>query len=435
VVARDRGGVIPLLVHRSGDRLLLSDHLDGFLALGLRPEVDWEAVADFFTFFWTLGAKTFVRGVMRFPAGAVSQGGELRRYFTYRQGGREGDELKGDLGRALRDAVARRLEGEAVAACHLSGGVDTSVVALLASRVFGAPLHTYSIRVPDGADETRWILRVLQEIKAEHRWVEPQPGEALAAVPEVARILGEPSCYPSVISRYFLERDASHPVILNGRGVDELFSGYAWHLPPHLEGHLARRTVLSKEEIGRILPGLGATGYDPAVAYLGLHGEVAGYTPLERTLHVDYHTLLRSWVQVEYAISNAFGHVAAMPALDASILDIAGRARSEVKASSTEAKLLFREAFRDLLPAEILRRPKMGLHMPFSAVLRRDECGLADSWLQEAGDGGFGEMDLDHLRSQLERHRRGEIEWGWQFWGVFCYMHWKRAYILGGVGR
>jgi len=65
VIARDRVGVVPLLVWEEGGRLVLSDHVDGLMALGLEPEVNWEAVADFFSFFWTLGDKTFFRGVRR----------------------------------------------------------------------------------------------------------------------------------------------------------------------------------------------------------------------------------------------------------------------------------------------------------------------------------------------------------------------------------
>ncbi len=435
VVARDRAGVIPLFVHRHKGEVLLSDHVEGLLTLGLRPAMNWDAVADFFTFFWTLGAKTFFQGVQRFPAGAVSVGETVRTYWSYRQGGREGEELKGPLGRALGRAVEKRVEAETSLGCHLSGGVDSSVIARLACDACRGRLHTYAIRVPGGNDETPWILRMLEALGTEHHWIEPGPGDILSAIPDVARILGEPSCYPSVLSRYFLEREATHRVILNGRGVDELFSGYNWHLPPHLEGHLGRREVLSRKEIGRVFPPLRSHGYRPRRAYQALHDQLPHYTPLEKSLHVDYHTLLRSWLLVEYAFSSAVHHVASMPALDASVMDIAARARSEVKATAKETKVLFREAFRHLLPEEILTRPKMGLNMPLSALLRHEAGGMADVWLQEAQKGEFGELDVDHLLAQLERHRRGEIQWGWQFWGVFCYMHWKKEYFVDRMER
>ncbi len=432
IVTRDPVGVVPLYECELGDALLVSDHIDGLLALGYEAEVDWEAVADFFCFFWTLGDKTFFRGVRRFPAGAVSCGVTRSRYWSYIQEGTIADMESAvrELRAALARAIDKRLVLDQEVGCHLSGGVDSSVLAILLSNRCGGLLRTLSIRVDGGNDETPWVERMLVELNGDHSWVEPGAKEVIWAVPKVARILGEPMCYPSVLSRYFLDERSSVLRIFNGRGVDELFSGYTWHLPPHLDNHLARRTVFQRDTILRILPCLGDLAYDPVEVYMDLYQEFPGYGPLERTLHVDYHTLLRSWLAVEYFCSRAFHHMALMPALDKDVVKLAAGINSSHKANEQEAKIVFRRAFADILPGEILSRTKVGLNMPFSAILRGDGAETARAWVWGAEKAEFPEMEFGFVREMFLRHLRGEVEWGWQFWAILLYMHWKRSYVL-----
>lgn len=432
IVTRDPVGVIPLYECEWGDALLVSDHIDGLLALGYEAEVNWEAVADFFCFFWTLGDKTFFRGVRRFPAGTVSCGGRRNKYWSYMQEGTltDIDSAARGVRASLEKAVEKRLIMDQEVGCHLSGGVDSSVLAMLLSTRCPGLLHTLSIRVDGGNDETQWVERMLAQLKSDHTWVQPEAKEVIEAVPRIARILGEPMCYPSVLSRYFLDEETSVRRIFNGRGVDELFSGYAWHLPPHLYRHLTRRTVFQRETILRILPCLEDIGYDPSEAYMDLYQELPAYGPLERTLHVDYHTLLRSWLAVEYYCSRAFRHMALMPALDMDVVNLAAAIDPRQKANEQETKMVFRRAFSDILPGEILSRTKVGLNMPFSAILRAGAAETAQEWIWGAKKADFQEMELSFVREMFLKHLRGEVEWGWQFWAILLYMHWKRLYIL-----
>lgn len=432
IVTRDPVGVVPLYECELGDALLVSDHIDGLLALGYEAEVNWEAVADFFRFFWTLGDKTFFQGVRRFPAGTVSCGGRRNKYWSYIQEGTLADieSAARELRASLENAVEKRLVVDQEVGCHLSGGVDSSVLAMLLSDKCRELLRTLSIRVDGGNDETQWVERMLAELRSDHTWIQPRAKEVIWAVPKIAGILGEPMCYPSVLSRYFLDERTSLLRIFNGRGVDELFSGYTWHLPPHLDNHLTRRTVFQRDTILRILPCLEDLGYDPVEVYMDLYQEFPAYGPLERTLHVDYHTLLRSWLAVEYYCSRAFQHVALMPVLDTDVVNLAAGINSRHKASEQEAKIVFRRAFADLLPGEILSRNKVGLNMPFSAILRGEAAETARAWVWGAEKGDFPEMELGFVREMFLKHLRGEVEWGWQFWAILLYMHWKRLYIL-----
>jgi asparagine synthase (glutamine-hydrolysing) len=427
VIVRDRVGIVPLFLHEREGRLLVSDRMDGLLTLGLMPEIDWKAVLDFFSFFWTLGDKTFLRGVRRFPAGTMRVGETERTYWDYQQTGGEADPdvLEVQLRGAAEDAVHKQSENRNILGCHVSGGVDSSVIVKLVASGFQGTLRTLSLRFPGAKDETFWIERVLKEVTSEHLWVQPGVDEVSESIREVVGIIGEPMCYPSVLSRYFLEKAANAEVTFNGRGVDELFSGYPWHLPPNLENHMRRRQVFPRKAIRSLFPALAADPYDPEAAYMETYEEHPEYGPLEKTLHVDYRTLLRSWLEVEYSLSMAFGHRALMPFLDRAVVEIAARTSPALKATEKETKIIFKRAFSSMLPTDILNRPKIGLHLPFGEVIREDGSRIIREWLNDDALLGAAGLDPEYVRGKWEAHCRNEINWGWQFWAILSFVHWK----------
>ena len=428
VVARDRAGLVPLLYYEKNGILLLSDHLDGLLAMGLDPQIEWRSVKDYFYFFWTLGNRTFLRGVKRFPAGTVRAGHNTSTYWKYEQRNlcTDANEAAKLIREAMEAAIKKQVWPGMEVGCHLSGGIDSSVIALLLSKYVDVPFKTYSFRVNGGNNETIWIQQVLERINSRHCWVEPSDEEILLALPKVVAMLGEPMCYPSVLSRYFLEEAAEVKQIFNGRGVDELFSGYNWHRPPHLSNHLERRRVFSKDEIRQLLPDLSQTSYDPDDSYMESYNDSGnGYSKLEKSLYIDYHMLLRSWLHVEYSFSKAFGRVAQMPVLDSAVLQAASEISSTLKSEGQMIKVIFKRAFSDILSFELLNRPKMGLNMPFSDLLRRASGRDWESFFEGIKEVDFPEIDFVYLKKQLSSHINGELDWGWQLWGVICYMLWK----------
>lgn len=430
VLIGDSLSMLPLFHAVDGRTLLVSDHPDGLLALGVRPAVDWRAVQDFMTFFWTLNGRTFFRGISKLQPGGFATPEGTGRYDRWRtEGGLTDPEEAARLLRAaLEDEIDRLSAGLDEAGCHLSGGIDSSAVAVLASRSLGAGLTTYGLRFPGIKDETPWIEAVSAGLAGRHVWVEPDAEGVMAALPDIVRVLGEPSCYPSVLSRYLLERACGQRVVFNGRGVDELFSGYAWHLPPHLEDHLERRRVFSRDEIARIFPDLAHSGHEPERDYLALHAEPEAASPLGRSLHVDRHTLLPAWLRIEHAVSASCGHRAAMPALSPRLAALARDLADELLASGSEAKLTFKRAVADLLPPEVVNRPKMGLTLPFSSLLRGEAGRTVRGLIAPENQDLHPEIDLAYLNRRFERHQAGDIDWGWQFWAVSLYLLWKKLY-------
>jgi asparagine synthase (glutamine-hydrolysing) len=132
----------------------------------------------------------------------------------------------------LVDAVTRQLMGDVPVGVFLSGGLDSSLVAAIAAKVYegrGERLQTFAVGTPDSPD-VEAARRVAEHIGSEHREFTYTAEEALAALPDVVRAIEsfDPGLVRSAVPNWFLAREtAKHvKVVLTGEGADELFAGY-----------------------------------------------------------------------------------------------------------------------------------------------------------------------------------------------------------------
>jgi asparagine synthase (glutamine-hydrolysing) len=435
VLVNDKLGLLPVFYYEDDKRLIISDHVSGILSRGIDAQLNPRALMDYFSFFWVLGEETFFKGIFRFPTAHIQENQQRKCYWIFEQTRSIKDKILAarQVSEAVEAAVQKhliRVTGDI--ATHLSGGVDSSVINLLIHRHWQTPIHTYAMRLAEGKNESRWIEEVRQQIDAKHTWVEPGYPTIFSVLDEVIQVIGEPMGYPSVISRYLLEQQIQQRDVFNGRGVDELFSGYTWHLPPHLDHHMERRQVLAKDAIFEMIPDLKfmALDYNPNQAYMDIYNRNQAGSGLERSMSFDIQVLLRYWLEIEYHVSTAFKHRCHMPVLDAEVVSLAATIGYSLKASHSETKIIFKTAFSDLLPASILKRPKMGLNMPFSALLNSATGEVVQAMIQTLSSREFPELDLAVILEKLQQHRSGTINWGWQFWGILSYILWKKHYMV-----
>src|SRR5262249_29906456 len=125
----------------------------------------------------------------------------------------------------------------------LSGGIDSGLVAVLASRAWGRPFPTFSLRLEHrGYDESPLARRVARSIRSQHHEVVMTEREGERAFRDWAATMDQPLGDPSVLPTWWLARHASEfvPVVLTGEGGDELFAGYPTYLG-HRHAALAAR--------------------------------------------------------------------------------------------------------------------------------------------------------------------------------------------------
>jgi asparagine synthase (glutamine-hydrolysing) len=224
----------------------------------------------------------------------------------------------------LIEAVERQLMGDVPVGVFLSGGLDSSLVAAIAARVYaerGERLQTFAVGTP-GSPDLAAARRVAEHIGSEHRETTYTAEDALAALPEVVRAIEsfDPGLVRSAVPNFFLARETARhiKVVLTGEGADELFAGY---------DYLREFT-------------------DPAL----LHDE------LVRTVRGLHNLNLQRCDRV----TMAHGLEARVPFLDREVIAWALRLppAAKVAGPGVPEKRLLREAFAGWLPDDLLWRDK-----------------------------------------------------------------------------
>ena len=245
-VAVDPFGEKPLYYAETKDGVYLSSEI-GPLAqlLDLTPELKGENLAAFLSFGYVPPPATAYRQVSRVDAATkitIENGAIVatRRYWTVPafapKGERAAPLSAGELDRlneALIDSVRGRLLADVPLCLFLSSGVDSALVAAIASRELGASPRCVTVSFPRGqtADESADAAAIAAHLDLDHRVIESDDAAAAIGPDAVLDLFGQPCESLTSLSVHQMCRAAarSHKVGLTGSGGDEIFMGYGKH--------------------------------------------------------------------------------------------------------------------------------------------------------------------------------------------------------------
>jgi asparagine synthase (glutamine-hydrolysing) len=255
VLARDQFGICPLhwTVQNTpeGDWLLFASEIKALLASGMveaRTEV--RGLNHLFTFFAMPGPLTCFAGVRQLQPGhclRVDLGGPGQRgRFTdtvywdmdFPDQGQEDYEtptakLVEGLESLLLSAVERRLRADVPVVSYLSGGVDSSTVVAMASKIRGTPIPAFTIQIKaKGLDETSEAGLVARRVGCEPVIVGCGAEEVMNTYPALIEAAEAPVVDTSAAALLLLAREVharGYKVALTGEGADEWLGGYPWH--------------------------------------------------------------------------------------------------------------------------------------------------------------------------------------------------------------
>ncbi len=203
---------------------------------GTSRELSRENLAEFLSFRYVHAPRTLLREVRALPPGhvLVAEAGKAPRvepWFRIRHAPPyspmpRDEETLAEIERRLFRSVAARASGKERVGVFLSGGLDSSAISWVASRL--GPVHTFTVGVQDGEDdETPYAGRVATILRSKHEVLRVTPEAMLAAVDPVVHTADAPVTDPAAIPQYLLARAAreSVDVVLCGDGGDEIFGG------------------------------------------------------------------------------------------------------------------------------------------------------------------------------------------------------------------
>jgi asparagine synthase (glutamine-hydrolysing) len=476
ILGRDRMGKKPLYYWRSPSSFVFASEIKGVLAHpDVRAELNQKAISAYLTFGYIPTPDTFFEGIKSLPPAhvlTVEAGGEpsLERYWQLGVPGLDGaepidlglDEAAEEVRRLLQEAIRRRLIADVPLGAFLSGGIDSSAIVALMAGVMGEPVKTFTIGFEDteGFDERPFARVVAERFATEHHETVVHP-EAVELVEKLVwhhdQPFGDSSAVPTYLLNEVARRDVT--VALSGDGGDELFAGYERFaaalavdsvlmipgparraarrlldaIPPSaMRGRVGRtQRFAAVVEQGmpeaymhwisympdgwrrRLLPGAD----DWALAqFAELWREKAGARRLDRLLAMNIETYLLDDLLVKMdRTSMAHGLEVRSPFLDTELVEFAARLAPSLKVRGLSLKRVLKRAIADLLPKDILSRPKRGFGVPLDRWFREDLDVYARSVLG-SGASVRGHLNGDALDQLLAEHREGAGSHGHALW-------------------
>ncbi len=486
--ARDRFGIKPLYYTLVDGDFYCASEVKALLPFVPRIETDRDAFQDYLAFQFCLAGKTLFKDIQELLPGhaLVVERGEVRvrRYWDvqYHLDFDHTEKFFEERLRALLDdSVAMHLRADVPVGAYLSGGLDSSIVASLASQIVGPRFQAFigKFGVGPAYDESRYAREVSDRYGFALHEVEITADDFAEHIRQVVYHLDYPVAGPGSFPQYLVSRMASQhmKVVLGGQGGDEIFGGYARYLVAYFE-QCIKSAIDGTMHDGNfivtyesILPNLVALkNYKPLLREFwrdglfeeldrryfrlinrapSLDGEIHwsalgdGYSPYEtfRTIfqsdnvgkesyfdsmtHFDFKTLLPALLQVEDRMSMAHGLESRVPFVDHRVVEFAATMPSNVKFKNGEMKHILKQSIRDVLPAAVVaRKDKMGFPVPLQEWLTGPLRDFAREILEAPA---ARHRELTDNRAVLESMDR-EPQFGRKIWGLLCLELWQQEF-------
>lgn len=465
--ARDRVGIKPFYYHFDNNRFLFASEIKAIIAdKSVTREPDYRGISDYLHFMYIPDDKTFFKGINKLLPGHYGilnhkSGLQLFEYWDvdFSQNFKCESEIISDLKETLEDAVRLCLRSDVPVGCHLSGGIDSSVVTCLAAAYNPTKIYTFTGKFSESSyyDETKYAKIVSEYAKT--NYVEITPGKACykKVLPQLIWHMDEPCAGPGIIPQYFVCQTASSrvKVVLGGQGGDELFGGYNRYffiktsinkspnlfkhrfefLKNYFKQHGIRTTVknifkklmkksslrLSFEELWvknntilNINDHLVAQNfrdilrdYNSGKTYLKHIIKKNEYSEFNRMLYHDLKCYLPALLQVEDRTSMAVSIESRVPILDHRIVELSAKIPPEIKVKLMQPKYIFKRAIEEVVPSEILaRKDKKGFPTPINIWFKNDRALIEEILLEPRSveRGLFNPNEVKKIINSGENH-------------------------------
>lgn len=491
LLARDPHGVKPLYYAERNDVLFFASEIKSLLASGfVDRRMDPEAVAQYLVYQAVPPPLSILAGVSQLTPGSilVHEKGRTRIQTYWRPPPQKTEivltpeEACEVVRRGLEDSVRRQMMSERPLGVFLSGGVDSSALVAMAASQTSGRLKTFSVgfRGPDEEvlTEWPWAKLVSDRYDTEHHEVVLTEQTFFERLPHVLTSMDQPTS-DGINSYYVSLAAAEHvTVALSGTGGDELFLGYGrdaqilegfgqarWFQPlpisyllrighvlasipdsllwqPVLEMKKSLRTysnlaseflsprgigIFEEEERNQTISRDFGREFKNKTAYL------ADVTP-DPSRSADWISRLEQRAYLSFvllrdidAMSMTHSLEVRVPFLDTTFAEAIAAIPWQFKLNNGVGKWVLKHALRDLLPDEVLFRPKMGFGLPYNVWMRRSLEPIVREALEEKRVRERGVFNPSAVRTLLERFYNGDDGVWRKVWTLFILEAWASA--------
>src|SRR6266446_426165 len=488
LLVRDRVGIKPVYYYAGKDFFVFASEIKSLLQHPRVPrEVDHEAVDLFLALRYVPGPRTMFKNIFKLQPGhwmAVEEGGiQIRKYWDLEYQERESPHAVEEFEHLLEESVRLRLISEVPLGVFLSGGLDSSAMLAMMSRITGGErVKTFSVGYESSgpleaeveeANEFAFAREAAAHFGAEHHEFRLNAGDFRDAIPTMVSHLDEPMADPSCIPLYFISKLARNyiTVVLSGEGADETMAGYS----------LYRRLLALEKTVGRLgplanaIPALAALPvgdrvrayirragsrledhYRGVVKGLSMDAQLAligpgrfreaeqeldrvfgGYfsrvekaSTLNRMLYADAKVWLPEDLLLKAdKMTMATAVELRVPFLDHKLVEFSATLPESLKISQNKGKWILREAMRNVLPPSIIHRSKKGFPSPAAAWFRVELRDFVRDTLLGSNAACRSFFDLQAIEDIVSRQEKGKLSGFQEVWSLLVFEFWHNQFI------
>ena len=426
--ARDRFGIKPFYYMVVDGVFYFASEIKALLPFMDSVQTNPHAFAEYLTFQYTIGENTLFAGVKQLMPGhtlTIENGNvQVKRYWDVQYNidyGKKPEYFYERLRELLDDSIRVHLRSDVPVGSYLSGGIDSSLIAILAKNhdeKNSDAFHGKFTEFP-GYDESPYAEDVAGKCGNTLHQIDITANDFKDSIEKIIYHLDTPVAGPGSFPQYMVSKLASEKVkvVLGGQGGDETFGGYARYVLAYFEQSIKAAIdgtykngnfVVTPESI---IPNLGVLReYKPMIKEFwreglfesldkryfrlvdrstDMGGEV-NWEALDKDMvfyefqgifnntdnvkkeayfdsmtHFDFKCLLPALLHVEDRMSMAHGLESRVPMLDHPLIEFAATVPADVKFLGGNMKHMLKEAYNDVLPHKLLeRRDKMGFPVP-----------------------------------------------------------------------
>lgn len=407
-----------------------------------------------------------------------------------RAGAPESGDWEGELRRRLERSIERRMMSDVPVGVFLSGGVDSSTNVALMSRLTEQPVNTFSIGFHGSEEfnEFSWARQIAERYGTNHHEVKIDAQDLWSFLPDLVHYQDEPIADPVCVPLYFvskLAKESGVTVVHVGEGADELLAGYQTYVEAE---SMARRLWAPYQHVPRplrrVVAGAGSAllsnrpGYEVhrealrrggqrdshlwwggAVAFYEgplermssprLRADANGERPrdivagiaadaerfgarddLDRIIYQDLKLRLPELLLMRVdKLTMANSVEARVPFLDHELVELAVSIPRGEKIRDGVGKHVLKRAVGDLLPDDLVWRPKQGFGVPVSQWFREDLGKQLERQIEGSAFNELGYLDPGAIRDVLDLHRSGRAERSFQLWNILNLSMWFDRWI------
>jgi asparagine synthase (glutamine-hydrolysing) len=494
-IARDRLGIKPLYYRFDGQTLLFGSEIKTMLAFpGVRAEFNRSTLAEYLAFGYIPEPETMYAGINKLLPGHVMEISEegapqISSYWDLRvkadSPARARSYYVERYRELLEGCVSSHLMSDVPLGVFLSGGLDSSAVAALTTKIRKEPIETFAVGYGEEKfSELPFARQVAEHIGSKHHEVRLSRDEFFESLPRLIWHEDEPIVWPSSVSLYFVARLARErvTVVLTGEGSDETLAGYtryAWTLlnakmdrvyrtlGPMFARDLVRKGIqagplsasmyrklehtflvrdgaswpsfyfdnfYSAFSAGEQMELLSDDARDRVGdAYAGSmqYWNASTGDLLHRLLYTDIKTYLVELLMKQDQMSMAASIESRVPFLDHQLVEFTASIPARYDTKGLAGKFILKSAVEDILPRDIVYRQKMGFPTPWAFWLAGPQLDDLERLLLEPRTRERGYFKSDVVQRLFAEHRAGRRDHGNRIWRLLNLELWERVCLEG----